>query len=210
MRTQILLASAALAAAGAFTASAQVYSVNAVGYVNVAVPGNGFGLIANQLNATGGNAVSNVVSGVPDGTLVYLWTGTGFSISTFDLGEWDNGGQALGPGKAAFVRNPGATALTVTFVGEVPQGTLTTALGAGFNLVSSQVPQAGNLQSALGYTPADGDLVYKWNPATQGYSIFTFDLGEWDPAQPSIAVGEGFWVRKAAAGTWTRTFSVNQ
>jgi hypothetical protein len=210
MRTQILLASAALAALGAFTASAQVYSVNAVGYVNVTVPASGFALIANQLNATGGNAVSNVVSGVPDGTLVYLWTGTSFSISTFDFGEWDNGGQVLGPGGSAFVRNPTGTALNLTFVGEVPQGTLTTPLIAGFNLVSSQVPQAGTLQATLGYTPTEGDLVYRWNAATQGYSISTFDFGAWDPSEPNIAVGEGFWVRRSSAGSWSRTFSVNQ
>jgi len=99
-----------------------------------------------------------------------------------------------------------AAAATVTYVGEVPQGTLTIPLVAGFNLVGSKVPQAGKLTTDLGYTPVDGDLVYTY--AGTGYSIFQYD-GEWLPSEPVLKVGEGIWIKKAAAGSWTRTFSVN-
>lgn len=211
MRTQLLLATAALAALGAFSASAQVYSVNAVGYVNVTVPAGAgrFALVANQLNASPNNAISNIFAGVPEGTLVYSWGGSSFTIATFEFGEWSNGGVEVGPGSGAFIRNPGATAVTVTFVGEVPQGTLTTTYPAGFTLLSSKVPQAGALQATLGFTPGEGDIVYKWNVADQRYDLSTFEFGEWAPSAPSLAVGEGFFLKANAAGTWTRNFSVN-
>jgi hypothetical protein len=99
--------------------------------------------------------------------------------------------------------------LTVTFVGEVPQGTLTTAIPAGFSIVSSQVPQEGTAV-ALGYTPVGGDQLYFWNETTQRYGISTYDADfGFDNPLPTLSVGEAFFIRKNAAGTWTRTFSVN-
>src|SRR5512139_1316589 len=53
MRTKTLLAMAAMSVAAA-TSWAQVYSVNAVGYVNVTIPADGakLALLANPLNGT--------------------------------------------------------------------------------------------------------------------------------------------------------------
>jgi hypothetical protein len=96
----------------------------------------------------------------------------------------------------------------VTFVGEVKQGSLSTPLSAGFNLVASQVPQAGKIQTDLGLVLANNEAVYKFDAQTQQYSIFIYD-DEWLPSEPTLAVGEGVWVRKAAAGSWNRNFSVN-
>ncbi len=209
MRTKTLLVTAALGAATVSSAIAQVYSVNAVGYVNTAVKA-GFNLIANPLDAgAGNNTVAKLLAGVADGTIVYTFSaGSGYSINTLDLGEWTNPNATLDPGTGFFLRV--AADATLTFVGEVKQGTLTTPLVTGFNLVASQVPQAGKVTTDLGLPVADGDLVYQFNATTQGYTISTFDLGAWDPAEPTIGVGEGFWARKGAAATWTRTFSVNQ
>jgi hypothetical protein len=131
---------------------------------------------------------------------------TGFSVIQWD-GEWLPGGTTvIAPGTGYFLR-VGAAA-TVTYVGEVPQGTLSIPLVAGFNLVGSKVPQAGKITTDLKYTPADGDQVYTFNPTT-GYSIFTYD-GEWLPTEPSLLVGQGIWIRTGAAKSWDRTFSVNQ
>jgi hypothetical protein len=204
MRTKTLLLTAALGAAGVASAVAQVYSVNAVGYVNVTA-NSGFNLIANPLN-TGGNTVAEVLPTLPDGSLLYTYSAaTGFSILQYD-GEWlPNGATVIAPGTGFFIRVGASTPLT--FVGEVPQGTLTTPLVAGFNLVGSKVPQAGKLQADLKYTPADGDLVYTFN-STTGYTIYQYDA-EWLPTEPDLAVAQGIWIRKAAAGSWDRTFSVN-
>jgi hypothetical protein len=209
MRTKTLLLTAALGAAGVASAVAQVYSVNAVGYVNTtAVPG--YNLIANPLDAgAGNNTVAKLLTGVPDGSIVYTYSATGgFALNTLDLGEWTAPNATLEPGQGFFLRLSGAANVTVTFVGEVPQGTLSTPLVAGFNLVSSKVPQAGLVGTDLKLTVADGDTVYTFSPAT-GYTIYTFDLAAWDPSEPTIAVGQGIWVRKVAAGSWNRTFSVN-
>jgi hypothetical protein len=114
----------------------------------------------------------------------------------------------LSPGEGFWLRNPSAEDLTITLVGEVPQGTLTTDLVEGFNLVSSQVPQAGLIETDLGLPVEEGTSVYNYDPAA-GYSISTIDFGAWSPAEPTVAVGEGVWVRAISAGGWTRDFSVN-
>jgi hypothetical protein len=187
-----------------------VYSVNAVGYINVVVPANKLGLVANQLNA-GGNTIAEVIPTAPDGTIVYKYSQAGgFSVNSFEFGAWGTPAQTLAPGEAFFVANNSATDLTITFVGEVPQGNLTTQLGQGLNLVASQVPQAGALSGALGYTAADGDIVYQWDAAGQTYKApSSFEFGSWGPSDPAIGVGEGFFLSKSGAGSWTRTFSVN-
>jgi hypothetical protein len=106
---------------------------------------------------------------------------------------------------------------TVTFVGEVVQGgpgaEVTVALNQGFNMISSKVPQAGKLEADLKYAPEDADAVYKWTAGpgggyqpTVGYDSF---FGGWNPGDPEVAVGEAFWLSKAAAGQWKRCFLVN-
>jgi hypothetical protein len=58
MRTKTLLLTAALAVAGLSSASAQVYSVNAVGYINLSLP-KGFSMICNQLKASPDKQIKN-------------------------------------------------------------------------------------------------------------------------------------------------------
>jgi hypothetical protein len=209
MRTKTLLLTAALSAVGLTSSVAQqVFSVNAVGFVNVAVP-PGFSMIANPLNAPT-NTVPVLFAGVPDGTTIYKFDGTSYSVNSLDLGEWGNPAQTLVPGEGAFIRNPGTTPFTVTFVGEVMQGSLSNPIPAGFSIKSSQVPQSAALDTVLGFPAADGDIVYQFSNAQNTYVIHALDLGEWSGGVPLPAVGESFFVKKVAAGNWTRTFSVNQ
>ena len=87
MRTKTLLLTAVLSAAGLASSLAQgaVYSVNAVGYVNLTVPA-GLSLIANPLDATD-NTIANVLK-VPAGTQIYKFNGTGFtSMMTLTAGR---------------------------------------------------------------------------------------------------------------------------
>lgn len=209
MRTQLILTTAAFVA-GTLAASAQVYSVNAVGYINVTVPAKSYALVANQLNV-GGNTVKDVLPTAADGTVIFKYAqGSGFSANGVEFGEWGTPGQVIAPGEGFFLQNNGAAAATFTFVGEVPQGTLKTALAKGLNLVSSQVPQAGKLVTDLKFPAADGDVVYQWDSTTQKYKDPNgFEFGEWGGGEPAIAVGEGFFVNKSAAASWDRTFSVN-
>jgi hypothetical protein len=210
MRTKLILTTAALGVAGTLGAVAQVYSVNAVGYINVTIPANQFVIAANQLN-TGGNTIAQVIPSTTEGTTIYKYGAAGFEVpNSFEFGEWGNPAQVLAPGDGFFAKNNSANPVTLTFVGEVPQGSLSTALRNGLNLTASQVPQAGRLTADLGYTPAEGDVVYQWDTAAQGYKAPNgYEFGEWSAGDPQIAVGEGFFLAKNGAGNWTRTFSVN-
>jgi hypothetical protein len=212
MRTKTLLLAAVLSAAGAATSLAQaVYSVNAVGYVNKAlVPG--FQMIANPLDnkSAGGNTVSNLFTTVPEGTTIYKFAAPGgFSANGFEFGEWANPTQTLNPGEGAFIFIPGTANVTVTFVGEVKQGTaLTTPIPQGFSIAASQVPQAGLIQTDLGYVPEDGDTVYQFNTTSKSYVTLGFEFGEWSQ-QPTLAIGESVFIKSPSAKSWVRNFSVN-
>ena len=209
MRTKTLLVTAALSAVGLSTTMAQnVFSVNAVGFVNVPLPAK-LSLIANPLKAAS-NTIKDLFAGVADGTTVYKYDGAAFSINTLDLGDWSDPTQTLLPGEGAFVRNPGAAA-TVTFVGEVMQGDLSNPIDGPnkLSIRSSQVPQSGKLVVDLGFPAVDGDTVYQYNNAAGAYVIHTLDLGEWSEGEPVIGVGEAFFVRKVDKSDWKRKFSVN-
>lgn len=206
MRTKTLLLTAAMAAGAALSGMAQtVYSVNAVGYVNLAIP-TGWSMIANPLNTTN-NTVEALFSAAttPEGTTIYKWDGTKYVSTAVEFGDWSTKGITLNPGEGCFLNSP--SAFTNTFVGEVMQGALTNAMPAGFSIRSSLVPQAGTA-TELGLTAAlaEGDTVYQWKSGA--YASAAIEFGAWS-SEPSIGVGEAFWVKKDAAGSWVRNFSVN-
>lgn len=221
MRTKTLLLTAVISAAGIATSMAQVFSVNAVGYVTKTIPAKGFALISNPLTATD-NTIQNLFKGAPDGLQVFKFDGAKFTTATYDSLAGTSGGflpdaaakLTVVPGEGVFVFNPTTAAVSFTFVGEVPQGTLNNILPKGLSIRSSMVPQAGDVKT-LGLVGADGDQVYKYDSAAQKYITSTFDSlagtnGDWTPTVPSLDVGDAFFLNKQAAGTWTRTFSVNQ
>lgn len=236
MRTKTLLIAAAVGAAGMMTASAQVYSVNAVGYVNITLPvGPGgaagpFALVANPLNGT--NNLLSTVLVLPesaDGTTAFIFdvATQNYNLSTFVGGFGWAPDATVPPGEAFFVQaaNTAGTPVNVTFVGEVPQGTLVNAIPASpaFGLKSSIVPQTARLGDSAGsgtllFPAEDGDTVYTWNVSLQDYGLSTYVDGfGWagadpDPAGPLINVATGFFIQKGPGTTktsWTRNFSVN-
>jgi hypothetical protein len=216
MRTKTLLLTAALAAAGMASAMAQnVYSVNAVGYVNTVV-NHGFNLLANPLKA-GDDSINVLIPTANDQSVIYRFSGGRF-LPPFtyytELPGWDpdNVNSHLPTGDGFFLYNPGA-AFTVTWVGEVEQGSpIHNDYPAGFSMKASKVPQQASL-SALGLSaPADQTSVYRFNSASQTYRptvTYYTELPGWDPVDPVIDIAEGFWLNSPAAGDWTRTFSVN-
>jgi len=215
MRTKTLLLTAALSAAGIATSMAQVYSVNAVGYVNTPLV-TGFNLISNPLDnksSANGNSVANLFgTQLPANSIVYKFTNGSFVGGIFNYDEfegWPVGATTalIPPGEGVFVRTPAAA--TVTFVGDVPQGSLSNPIPAGFSIRASQVPQAGTV-TVLGFPAAEGDSIYQYDEtrATK-YAISNYEFGAWDPL-PSLKVGEAIFVRTGAAKNWTRTFNVNQ
>jgi hypothetical protein len=214
MRTKTLLLTAALGLAGIASSMAQVYSVNAVGYVNVTTPISAnpstFLLAGNPLNGTN-NALTTILPTAPEGTRIYLFRAGTFEIKEYSFGAWD-ADTTINPGEGFFVEFPTGTPspATLTFVGEVPQGTLVNTLPPGFSLRSSIVPQAGAITAVLGLTATEGDRVYQFDRATQSYDISEFSFGAWD-AEPNVQVAEGFWYENVSGApiTWSRTFNVN-
>lgn len=220
MRTKTLLLTAAVSAVGIASSMAQaVYSVNAVGFVNLTIPA-GFSIIANPLNTSNNNTTNLLTGQVPDGTQVYTLNGTAYTINGATVvgteTAWDLDTQILDPGTGFFIRNPTSNSFQITFVGEVPQGSLSNALPAGFSLKSSQVPQSAILNgtNGLNFPAADGDRIYLLRAGQYVITSFVADPtapggGVWDNGDPIPNVGEGFFVNKIAAANWTRNFSVS-
>jgi len=229
MRTKALLLAAAFAAAGISTSMAQggaVYSVNAVGYVNLNLP-VGFSMVANPLDAGAGNNTvsklfSNIEGGVPNNTQVFVFNNVNgtYATATYStlLGGWSGAGASaeINPGTGVFFNNRTAAALKLTFVGEVKQGDLVNQVPVGFSVQANQVPQSAKPDATptTSFPGANNDRIYRFNPDTKQYQTFVFStiLGGWNPALPTFNVGEAFfYFRQAANGatTWTRTFNVN-
>jgi hypothetical protein len=237
MRTKTLLLTAALSAAGLATSMAQVYSVNAVGYVNQTVPAGGFAILANPLNGTNNN-INTIIplphDGSYDGANVYRFnraTQSYRETMSFVSGPgWlsaDPADETLNPGEGFFIQNIAGVPMPLTFVGEVPQGAaLSQSIvgGNGFNLASSIVPKGlpigytGSPNVTLGYPATDGDNCYIFNSNTQQYEetyAYVDSVGWLHPTDPNtdgpvIAPGTGFWMQRAgSSGSWTQSFSVN-
>jgi hypothetical protein len=191
-----------------------VYSVNVVGYINLTQTTE-FGMIANQLDDGNGNLVTNIVTGVPNLTVVYKFNGVGYASLTWfaSLNRWNpasDGLMTMAPGEGVFVKKPaGAAQINYTFVGEVLQGSLTNPVAAGFEIYSPMVPQEGGLVAVHNYTPANLDIVYQWTGAGYVSKTWFASLNRWNPAgDPIIKVGEAFFLKATAAKNWVRDFAV--
>jgi hypothetical protein len=216
MRTKTLLLTAVLGVAGvaATTAQAQsVYSQNAVGYVTLSLPA-GFSMIANPLNNTT-NDIQTILTGMPNNTIVYGFNSTSqaYLPSTYrsSTAKWTVD-LVLNPGSGIFINLPSAA--SVTFVGNVPQGTLANTIPPGFSIQSYPIPVSVAITNSLIAfpTPNNGDIVYQYSNAS-GYLPHTYrsSNGAYTGAMYTPAVGESFFYLSTAttAKTWSVTFSVN-
>jgi hypothetical protein len=159
----------------------------------------------------------------------------GASITYFaDFGWYSDDGNSdpnwyvINPGEGFFIRPSGPTPLTVTFVGEVPQGNLSKPVvgNNNYSILSSQVPQALPIGATgqagtLMFPAVPDDTIYIFNAVTQTYknSYTYFDQFGWfsnnpddpGPLGPTIPVGTSFFVLKKGplSQTWNRVFTVN-
>jgi hypothetical protein len=258
MRTKTLLIAAAALAAGILSSSAQTYSQNVVGYINVTVPtgAHQFQFIANQLQTVTTNGTNNIqdvfgastLGSDPNGilnTVLYDWNGSGYTPYFYynasdsgynQAGFYDNGGNyansaILNQGSGAFIQNPGAAPLTVTFTGNVIQGTNVLSIKPGFNALSIIEPVSTNIDSTLcgfvGTSDPNGlnnDVLYifnnGWTPlfyynaSDSGYNQAGFydNGGNYQSANPAYfpTVGAAFMIQHLVntTTTWTNKFSV--
>jgi hypothetical protein len=215
MRTKTLLLTAALAAAGAASAMAQnVYSVNAVGYANVALKA-GFNMIGNPFKVAD-NTLEALIPTAPDQTAVYPYDNGSYSGPFTYFGPpdsvWFPSGGVITFGHGAFIQTP--SAFTITFVGEVEQGSpIHNTFQAGFTMMTSKVPQQADIVALGLAAPPDQTAVYTYD-ADSGYggpwTYFGPPDNIWFPGDiPTLNIGQAIWVNSPTAGDWTRTFSVN-
>lgn len=212
MRTKVLLGAVGLAAGLATSAMAQsnVYSLNVVGYYNIPVAAGQKLMIANQLNTTN-NTLGALIPNGPANANFFKYNGgfVGYSYDDLSLAWSPDGNATLNPGEGGFYVSP--TATTLTFVGEVLQGSLTNTLPVGSKVMrSSIVPQQGLVSTDLGLPGEDNDNLFTYSGGYTGYSYDGLGAA-WGPTEPTISVGQAFFYVKAPGGTqskWIRNFTV--
>jgi hypothetical protein len=213
MKTKTSILAALVAMAGSASLMAQVYSLNVVGYVNTTLP-SGFSIISNPLNAST-NKLSTLIPSPPVNSQVYRFGSGGYTSSSYALDDNDVLNWSvdfdISPGEGFWFKNPTASSITNTFVGEVPQGTLVNPVPANFSLKSSIVPQSAAVTATMNYLPNIGDIIYFFRNGAYtryDYALDDNDVPNWAPNDPVPNVGEGFWIfNSTGAKSWTRTFN---
>jgi hypothetical protein len=200
MRTKLMLIAAAAMAATVITSEAQVYSQNVVGYVNQPVIA-GYTAIALPLDLSAGNNLTNFISnpynatsqsGPYDGTTVYLWNGTGYTIVTLDSTQPTGVGDSadnnpvvapvIKPGTLLYTYNNTGVNLTNTVVGTVHTdgaatgantiGTTTNLVATGYTFLSSKFPIGGGISSVLNLTNYNIGTVQNPSGVLDGATIY--------------------------------------
>jgi hypothetical protein len=227
MRTTKVLLSAVAIAASLLTSQAQsnVYSANVVGYYNIDVPGSKFVMLSQQLPIGGTDSLINdtITNGVPEGSLLFLWNGTGYDSIQFFAGfgwfdiDFNFVTNTLPPGKGAFFQNGDVSTATLTIVGQVPQGGATNVIVPNFNVYSIPTSLSTNVDAAtVGSLPStEGDLIFLWDVPLQKFNSYQFFEGfgwfdtDFNQVFPTPKVGEGFFYQHVGGSSnWTFQFSV--
>ena len=189
------------------------YSANAVGYYRVDVCA-GFSLIANQMNAHGGNTIVNVLKSPPEGTEIYKFNplSGGYASLSFLAGAWegDDLAMTLHPGEGVFLQSP--VAHTHRFLGEVPEMAIV-RISPSWNILSAPLPVSGPinqiLPNGINFPAQHGDCIYQWNCSARAYNLNCYLSGVWEGddggVTPVLGLGEAFFFRSYTARSWNMT-----
>ncbi len=172
----------------------------------------GFSLVANQLNAVGGNCISNVFppiyGSLPDGTFVTIYKKascaapqTYYYCYHCDIGgeyiwwladtvtPFDPTGVNLDPGDALFLDLSYAATVSFTGTPNVPVLPLSLSCGCGhYYFLSRQTNDVGTFENITGLPPQEGSQFQRWTGSN--FNVFTFSAGAWTPSVPSANRGE--------------------
>ena len=183
-------------------------SVNVVGYATVTLP-PGFAMIANPLEASD-NSVARLFKGMPDGTTLSRFDNrfSRLTENTFKQGKWTKPFEKLVPGEGAVIFNPATDYKSLSFAGDVRQGSFSTPIPVGFSIRSSPVPQPGQLEADLGFPITEGDVIHLFDRDQQKYVLHRFEAAAWSSNPPIVGVGESFWVAKQSPKNWTGSYSI--
>jgi len=222
---------AALAAGVATSMAQNVYSLNIVGYYNVPLT-HPLNVIACQLVT--GSPANRMDQVLPwsDGDNVQIWNGTSWKLYGMDSGSatlyTDSNGAdlpltglpVLSPG-IGFLYGKNSSITNVTIVGQVPTGTNSYTFGSGLQAIASLDPYAGlirttNASNSVGCPLPLYSNVQFWTGSS--WALYTYDDGSstfWygptgaEVAEPSVAVGQGFFMGNNSGGsiTWTQVLN---
>lgn len=173
------------------------------GYVNLSLR-SGWSLLANPFEQPQEIPVANQVAAFQQVTFYFLRDGV-FVPSRYDEETGSFNPPALaGAHEAFFAFNAGAP-VTLTLTGSVARGPFTITLTKGYHLLGSPVPMSGSIPAVLEMPLIPGAIVFTMGAG--GYSGFMTDEFEaaWSPREPTIGVGEGFWLYVPETVSWTRS-----
>ena len=189
------------------------YSVNVVGYYRVDACA-GFSMVANQLNAPGGNAVPNLLKSPAERTEIYKYSPMmGGYISLSYLGgawEGDDLEMTLSPGEGAFLYSPVAQSLR--FLGEVPL-IRSVPIPSGFSIISAPQPRSMPLNQ-MNFPVVQGICTFQWTCGATGYRSNCYMNGAWEGDDagnvPAVGLGESFWVHNPGPPiAWNGIYCIN-
>lgn len=175
-----------------------IFSLNAVGYVDVNLVA-GSNLVANPLNAATNN-VSDLFGDLPDGSYFLPWDQASGAFGPTNhytkTGGWtDPNAVFIAPG-GGFLWLPSPK--QISFVGEpwaFTRGPVCLTYPQG-DFVSGWFPQA--ICGICEFPPCplfpENTTLLKWNSANQEYNAYTYAaiFGGWEPSTPIIGPAEAF------------------
>ena len=180
-------------------------NVQAVGFVN-AMFGQHAQLIANPLSHTA-NRIDQVLTWAPEGTRLVTFDGRNWLTNEYLQGAWTFPEFTLSPGEGALLLSP--TNWLQTWVGGILQGELKVWIPAGGSLRSSLVPQSGKLSEVLLFPKVAGTKIYNVDDTGQLVLRATCSDAGWEPEEPTLTVGESFYVEAPREFVWSRAFVFN-
>jgi hypothetical protein len=182
-------------------ANAQIYSVNAVGYVDIGLSA-GSNYIANPL-ASRNHAVSNLLPTLPVGAYIKTWSAAAQNFEStnyFTASGWSDPAARLVLPDGVVLWTPAAA--QVSFTGEMFQGSVNGRMMlAGLHILGVMPRKnffvCGNFSECLDASnPPDNTVYYQWIPAQQRFTAYYYipDLGWVDEfgntVTPSIPPGQ--------------------
>lgn len=185
-----------------------------MGFVNSQVK-PGLNLLANPFSGTLIVTSPRQIGVQPQDALglqLYQWQPDSqtYYVSLYDdLTESFQPSLQLRSGEGFFVRNPHPRTFTITFTGALPSGTITYDFPKGTYLLGSKIPQTGVISRVLRMPPLPCQ-VFLFNGSR--YDSFYYDDLEnagWTPFEPTITVGQGFWLRVGQHSSWSFEFNAN-
>jgi hypothetical protein len=159
----------------------------------------GINFVANHLNQSDNN-INTIIPDILDAATLYKFDNIAQAWGTeeeFFLGwGWFPGTNNLNPGEMAGIFNPGASPYTITFLGDEQTPNLPRDLQANGQQYgySMQTVSTGTFETITGRLPGQGSQLLRFNTETHVLDTYTYSNAGWDPATPTIAIGEGVLV----------------